>query len=1514
MPTNIFIGSASNANWGSASNWSLGTVPSVNGDLIIFTSSSGTCSLNTNYACNSIDFTNYDKRFSLTNNLTIYGDIIYGNKMIISASAGKYISVSNPTGSSNAISNITSNGFTISHYMILDTFPSGSGQTIPSTFSFNGDFNILGTFSITGNYDSRLLGTSSFYFFNGGRLALASGTNKIGTINLFFTGTSSITDTQGSGGNISCPITITAGNSTVTLSTSFRYGGSASATFSYYSGKLPTATKFYATNPVYFFAPGSTSSNLLPFTFDGTSAGGGSDLVYLNSDVYVVGGIDKTNPSGYLAIRNYKLFIYGGTLNTVAPMAYIWNNDADIFIYGTSSTSNISINCSNNGWFVNNITINTPGTVNINTFKMYSQGGYTNTFNVIAGTFTNTNVLNLASSIILNTSRIYWNTINLPVDANSPNARMTLNEPLVGNTLNITSTYNISNYFTGSYGFSVSYFNLIPSTTSTVGAIYLKAGITYSVANSVVIGSDLRSDTTNSKAKFIVANGVAPQSISAQNIVDIDSSGGATLWYNSSNTTATRTINWNALSSPKKTLINLSATTGNKNLADMVWNVVDNTYVSPSSSNVYAITNTGLASGFNTYLTTTFSGGGSASHIAIKLAYLGNTTNTSYGITGSLFLGITSVTISSFTACVAGGTISFDVSYFTNYPNYSNSISEYNYSATNYLNSWLVFKLPRAVSLTASQYQLYLASNVGGTNLRILTTSITGVSSIMSFLVKSTTASRTPADDLILSGEYSGTNSITSYNITMNATSSTDIYNNITVAPNANLIFSTASNYNPWLSLNGDLYLGGGSLIIGSTISAIPTSSVAKIQFNGTASYPVGTSSYSGDTGAVGIYLKPGSNLIMYGSTTTYSTTLSASASIGSATLSVTNGMNWNVGDQIIIAPTEAYNQIEVFNITRISGLTISISGTLSYSHVVEGPYAPHVLNLSRNIQLYGNTAWSGFGSFIQPFGWSYIDINNVQMYALGNINNNNYTDNYTLATYTKYQFGIYLNTGNLKYNSNSISIKNSSFKDVDYITTHNVSLPSKPVSCNITLDKNIFYKLSNSVYGGNNATSNLNTMYYTFSSSQPATFSNIYITNNFYIGYTTNTSTTLWATNNGYYGGILLGATDIFFTGNTMIGIQGTSGNSLIGGIGAVLNINNNFFFSASAAQGGNSLSFVMLLGDYNNNTFYANKGALLHIFTKEYNLTGKKFSNFNFWKNNLTSITGTSQYNILIYGKNITLDSFNSYKNTSGIASIAFFQPTFNIKVINSTFSNPSISYGITTYNIERLQISFENCFFSHSTADVLLDSMATSQNIGFPVDPNIRILFNNTYLNSTVLNSFNMNSSSYIKANKINGITGSYISWYRGGVVSSDNSATMSLIAPSVKATPNTILALTGLTALSNVTATNSGIYLIASKKTIPVYAGTILNISVNVRKSASIDGASYNGLQPRLVIGLNTLIGVYTDTVLKTGISSNGIYETVSATFSTVSDGVADIWIDCNGNTGWINVDEWNISYT
>ena len=1499
MSVNIFIATASIANWGSASNWSLGTVPSVNGDLIIFTSSSGTCSLNTNYSCSYIDFTNYDKRFSMSGNLSVYGDLTYGNKMSFSASSTRYIEVLNPTGSLSAISNIKSNGLTLSSYLVLNTTPIGGPAS--TTYSINDNFNVIGTFSITGNTDCYIDGTSSVYFYNGGKLALANASTKNGVVNFIFTGTSSISDT--SSGTIASPITITAGNSTVTLSSYLRYGGSSNATFSYYSGKL-TAFKFYVSNPVRLYAPGSTSSNLLPITFDSTANAASSDALYLSSDVYVVGGIDKTSNALFLSIRNNNLFIYGGTLNLNQTGVYTYTNESNIFIYGTNSTSYTSINCSGGSWLANNLTINTPGAVYINRLKIYNQSNTTNTFNYIAGNISYAGTFEGGNNITLNVGSIYWNNLIFS-NTTATSVLINLTQPLVGKNISITSNSSDSkNYFTGSYGFSVSTFNSIPSAAPVnQPTLYLKAGVTYSVENSVQIISDLRSDTSNSKAKLIVTNGSAPQYITAQNVLDIDSSGGATIWYPTT-TTATRTLNWNALPTSARTLTNLSTTGGTKNLADYVWNVIDDRYVKGSASSRINVANTG---GVNTYLTTTFSGGGSVSHIAVKLNTNGGSSNTSYNLTGTFFLGLSSVTASGLTYCVAGSTISFDAASLPFYPNYSNSTLEYEYtSAGSYYNSWIVFKLPKVISLTASQYQLFYSSNTTvNNNIGLSTTTITGTSAISSFLVKTATASRTPSDDLILSGEFLGTNSTNSYTITMNATSSTDIYNNITIAPNATLTYVTASSYNPWLSLNSDILLYGGNLTIGSTNSSIPTSSIARLQFNGSASYPIiGYTAYNGDSSGRGIYMRPGGNLIAYGYTFSYSVLLAASASIGSSTLSVANVTNWSIGDKILVAPTEAYNQTEYVTITNITGTTISISGTLSYSHVVEGAYAPHVLNMTRNIRFIGNTAWSGYGSFILPYNAGVIDLNGVNVSGYGNTI-------FTSSTYTKNQFGIYIPNSYLKYDWNYTKLKYSSFDNVDSINSHNINWSSSIINTNLLYDNNIFYKTGFSIISGRlSATYSYNPFYYDNTATRSITSSNIFITNNFYIDY----KPTIYSPSVTYYGGVTLGAVDIIFTGNTFIGMIGQKTFIVNQGslaAGHILYLGLQQLGSSSGAYANDPLIW---LGNYSNNTFYCNYSGCFWIQSRDLNLTGNKISNLNFWKNNLSFVADTGL--IKFSGKNTTFDSLNAYKNTGGY-TIFVNQATFNIKITNSTFSNPSNTYGLYFNDAEKMNINFENCYFSHSTADIYLDSSSTAGSLfGTPASPNIRMILNNTTLTAptTAQNIFNMNNISYIKANKLNGVTGSYTSWYRGGVLTRDTSASYSISGSSVRATPNTILALNGITSITGATATNSGIYLVASKKTVPVFSNSTLNVSVYVRKSASTDGAAYNGSQPRLMIGLNTLIGFNNDTLLKTGTTSNGVYEIISATCSFIADGVADIWVECNGSSGWINVDEWNLTYT
>lgn len=100
-------------------------------------------------------------------------------------------------------------------------------------------------------------------------------------------------------------------------------------------------------------------------------------------------------------------------------------------------------------------------------------------------------------------------------------------------------------------------------------------------------------------------------------------------------------------------------------------------------------------------------------------------------------------------------------------------------------------------------------------------------------------------------------------------------------------------------------------------------------------------------------------------------------------------------------------------------------------------------------------------------------------------------------------------------------------------------------------------------------------------------------------------------------------------------------------------------------------------------------------------------------------------------------------------------------------------------------------------------------------------------------------------------------------------------------------------------------------------VPVNSGTTISPSVYVRKSSSGagDSASYNGAQPRLIILADSSIGITTDTVLATGSASVGNWEQLTGTSASFTgSGVARLIIDCDGTTGFINIDDFSCAGT
>src|SRR5262245_4429694 len=99
---------------------------------------------------------------------------------------------------------------------------------------------------------------------------------------------------------------------------------------------------------------------------------------------------------------------------------------------------------------------------------------------------------------------------------------------------------------------------------------------------------------------------------------------------------------------------------------------------------------------------------------------------------------------------------------------------------------------------------------------------------------------------------------------------------------------------------------------------------------------------------------------------------------------------------------------------------------------------------------------------------------------------------------------------------------------------------------------------------------------------------------------------------------------------------------------------------------------------------------------------------------------------------------------------------------------------------------------------------------------------------------------------------------------------------------------------------------------------VVSGATATVSVYVRKSAtgSGDAATYNGAQPRLILRRAPEIGQASNAVLATAAGAAGSFEQLTATVppsgSASADGVYECYVDCDGTTGWVNVDDWSVT--
>lgn len=253
--------------------------------------------------------------------------------------------------------------------------------------------------------------------------------------------------------------------------------------------------------------------------------------------------------------------------------------------------------------------------------------------------------------------------------------------------------------------------------------------------------------------------------------------------------------------------------------------------------------------------------------------------------------------------------------------------------------------------------------------------------------------------------------------------------------------------------------------------------------------------------------------------------------------------------------------------------------------------------------------------------------------------------------------------------------------------------------------------------------------------------------------------------------------------------------------------------------------------------------------------------------------------------------------------------FQTHYSTTMKNIVFDNVSI-YGDTSFATQFAiyfehtifidKVYFYNCDFgtasgiytNHSVSDIRLDGNSESGGT---------LMFENCLF---ATGFYNYPSYYKIYSNNHNRVKGGrYFDRYGSIMIDNTvyNDGTYTNTAPSERVTPS-----------------SATVRIESGKKKVSLLASATTTISVYVRKSSAGDGdtASYNGAdEPRLILKRSDGMGVTADVVCDTMTAAVGDWEVLTYTTSVgqaLLDGVLEFCVDCDGTTGWVNIDAWSLS--
>lgn len=273
-----------------------------------------------------------------------------------------------------------------------------------------------------------------------------------------------------------------------------------------------------------------------------------------------------------------------------------------------------------------------------------------------------------------------------------------------------------------------------------------------------------------------------------------------------------------------------------------------------------------------------------------------------------------------------------------------------------------------------------------------------------------------------------------------------------------------------------------------------------------------------------------------------------------------------------------------------------------------------------------------------------------------------------------------------------------------------------------------------------------------------------------------------------------------------------------------------------------------------------------------------------------------------------NVLIDGFESFGNGAG------FQPVlgngtwfYNCRIKDMTSNGDTTSATANGIGIGggAVDVIFENAIFSQVSGIKTAHTTDINCSIFGGVGSGLRLVFiNPTFGAATLLSARSVLAwPNHIKMLNVNGTAGDN-RYYDATADQKRDTVIYSSSPQSWRITPLTT-ATKSRSGCINGGAGFLGSYVVA------VASGGTATVSVKVRESVVGDGTAYNGARARLIVLRNYAAGITSDTVIATAtVASNGAWETISGTTASVAqNALLEFVVDCDGTTGWLNMDDW-----